>query len=149
MTTPGQVVRLKRAGHVFEVLTNPGAVTAWRAKPDSPADLNSMLISPVIFANQSKGLRASSAALITAFETDANDECIRLILKTGELQVSASERHDKVELCKKQIIAALHKGYIDPRTQLPHPLIRIESAASGVKGWKPDPEKPIPVQVRA
>jgi len=142
------VVRLKRAGHVFEVVTNPGAVTAWRSTPDSTPTLSALCVSPVIFSNQSKGLRAPCDHLISAFETNDLEPCLKAIFEKGELQVSASERQEKNDQCRRAILQTLHKGYIDPRTNLPHPLVRIDAAISGIKGWRADPEKPIPIQVQ-
>ena len=97
MSSAGQLIRLKRAGHVFEVLTNPGAITAWRAKSDASAVPSSLCVAPIIFSNQSKGLRASQASLVSAFETDALEDCLRVIFEKGELQVSSSERQDKID----------------------------------------------------
>jgi len=50
------------------------------------------------------------------------------ILKGGELQLTTDQRRKMVEDKKKQIISTIVRNFVDPRTGMPHPALRIEQA---------------------
>jgi hypothetical protein len=51
----------------------------------------------------------------------------------GELQLTAAERQEKIDKKRKEIVNYIHKYYIDPKTKLPHPVVRIEGAIDEIK----------------
>lgn len=137
-----QLVRLKKGKKTFEVMTNPGTVLKFRAGKGPMSDV---LYAEIIFKNASKGDRASDEDLQEAFETTDIKEIGEIIVKDGELQVSAKERAEKLEAKTKEIITFVHKNFMDPKTNLPHPVARLELALKGAK-FRVDPELPAKSQ---
>ena len=62
------VVRLKKAGHRFEIACYKNKVVSWRNKVDT--DLDDVLQSYSVFINVSKGQMAKKEDLIEVFGTD-------------------------------------------------------------------------------
>ena len=55
-------------------------------------------------------------------------EIAGVILKNGTLQLTAEQRKQLTEEKRKQIVSFVSRQCVDPRTNLPHPLRRIEQA---------------------
>jgi ribosome maturation protein SDO1 len=62
------VVRLKKAGHRFEIACYKNKVQSWRSKVDT--DLDDVVQSHSIFVNVSKGQTAKKEDLAAAFGTE-------------------------------------------------------------------------------
>jgi ribosome maturation protein SDO1 len=60
-------------------------------------------------------------------------EVAQQILMNGELNLTTEQRRKMVEEKKKQIIDFISKSFVDPRTHLPHPPLRIQSAMEDVR----------------
>ena len=69
-----------------------------------------------------------------------------IILKDGVIQVTSEFRKNLVEQKKKKIVEYIHRNGIDPRTNAPHPVSRVESAISDAK-VRIDEYKPAEQQV--
>lgn len=65
-------------------------VVNWRNKIET--DINEVLQVPTIFSNVSKGMLASKADLVEAFDTSDQTLICSEILEKGDLQVSEQER---------------------------------------------------------
>ena len=65
---------------------------------------------------------AKGEELIGLFGTDNVEECCKQIVEKGDLQLSAAERKQQMDAKKAEIINIVHRNYIDPKTQLPHPV---------------------------
>mmetsp|Transcript_17460 Transcript_17460/g.27311 ORF Transcript_17460/g.27311 Transcript_17460/m.27311 type:complete len:269 (-) Transcript_17460:315-1121(-) len=138
-----QLVRLKQGKQTFEVMTNPGSVPKFRK---GEVDIGQVLYTDVIFKNHSKAEKASDAELSTGFETCDIKEVAKIICNKGDLQLTAAERQEKVTKKRAQIVSYLNKYYIDPKTKLPHPPARLDSALTDIK-YRVDPELPVEKQV--
>jgi ribosome maturation protein SDO1 len=46
----------------------------------------------------------------------------------GELNLTTDQRRKMVEEKRKQIVSYIHQSFVDPKTHVPHPVLRIEAA---------------------
>lgn len=120
------VVRYSFEGEKFEILVKPDPALDY--KMGKKKDLSAVLISDEIYTDSSKGTRASSEKLLKAFKTEDPVEIAEKIMQKGELNLTTDQRRKMVEGKRKQIIEFIAKTFVDPRTHLPHPPIRIEQA---------------------
>lgn len=125
------IARLKKEGETFEVLVDCDKALAYREGKQS--SLSSALASKEIFADVKKGLRASEKELKRIFKTDSFETIADLILKKGEIQITAEHRNTLREGKRKQIVQFIHRNVVDPKTGHPHPPQRIETALEQAK----------------
>lgn len=126
---PEMLVRLKRGKKTYEVMVQEGLVPKYR---EGNLSISDVVLTPTVFTNASKGEKASADQLQSAFETDDVNAVIDQILRKGEAQESASERKDKMDAKRREIINAIHKGYQSPDGK-PIPIPRIENALDTVR----------------
>jgi ribosome maturation protein SDO1 len=62
------------------------------------------------------------------FRTKDATEVARQILSKGDLALTTDQRRKMVDEKKKQIVQYISKNFVDPKTHIPHPPLRIESA---------------------
>jgi ribosome maturation protein SDO1 len=124
------VVRLVLDGERFEILVDPK--NALDHKLGRQIDISKIVAIDEVFSDASKGLRVPVEKLKKFFNTTSTMEVAGTILKKGELQLTTEQRRSLMEDKKKQIISIISKNFIDPRTGLPHPQIRVEQALSQV-----------------
>ena len=97
------VIRLSRAGEKFEVVVDPDK--AFQLKVEGkPVPLDEVVAMDMIYTDWKKGLRASREALLKAFKTDDIRKAIEIIVRQGELLLTAEQRRKLVEDKKRQII---------------------------------------------
>jgi len=120
----GQLVRYQHGKTKFEVLTKPGSALKYR---QGKLGWDKVLMAEAVFTNSSRGDVAGGKDLDEAFGTNDIDECCKIIVEKGELQLSAQERKDELESKKNEVIQFIFKNYMDPKTKLPHPPDRIEN----------------------
>jgi len=137
-----QMVRYKSGKYTFEVLTKVGSVLKYR---DGKLGWDNVPFADEVFKNFSKAERAKSEELRQVFGTDNATECMKKIVESGELQLTTAERKEKVEQKRAEIINYIHKYFTDPKTKLPHPVLRIENAVDQLK-IKIDPDIPAEKQ---
>jgi ribosome maturation protein SDO1 len=125
------IVKLVIEGNRFEILVKPDLALDYRLGKRN--DLTNVLISDEIYSDANKGSRASSDKLSKYFKADDLGEVARQILMNGELNLTTEQRRKMVEEKKKQIIDFISKSFVDPRTHLPHPPLRIQSAMEDVR----------------
>ena len=126
MTDKFIVARLSLDGEKFEVVVKPDQALEY--KLGKRADLSSVLVSDEIYSDANKGSRASSEKMMKHFKTMDSVEIAKQILARGELNLTTEQRRKMVEEKKKQIVQFINKSFVDPKTHLPHPVIRIEAA---------------------
>jgi ribosome maturation protein SDO1 len=131
LTDKMTTVRLTVGGDKFEILVKADAALSY--KQGKKLEVSQVLAADEIYTDSSKGDRASSEKLKRAFHTDSLTQVAAIILQKGELQLTTEQRHRMIEDKKKQIVALISKNYVDPKTNLPHPPIRIEQAMSQVR----------------
>jgi ribosome maturation protein SDO1 len=138
--------RITKSGEKFEVLVKPEPALDY--KMGKPTPISQMLVIDEIYADASKGTRASVEKLQKAFGTTDPLAVAEDIMKHGELQLTTEQRRQLVDDKRKQIIAFVSRNCIDPRTGTPHPPLRIEQAFNQIR-LVIDPFKPAEEQAKA
>jgi len=123
--------RLKKGGDTFEIDVDPDNALNFRhGKLD---DVRDVLKAEKIFSDVKKGLLASEHKMKELFDTDDVLEVAKIILMQGDIQLTADYKQRLREERRKQIISIISRTGVDPRTNLPHPPARIESALDQTK----------------
>ena len=125
------VVRYSFAGEKFELLVKPDPALDFKLGKIS--EISKVLVSDEIYSDSNKGTRASNEKLLKAFNTDDTLKISEQILKKGELNMTTEQRRKMVDEKRKQIVNFIAKTYVDPKSHLPHPPLRIEQAISDAK----------------
>ncbi len=139
------IARITREGDHFEILVKPESALSYRVgKIDS---VSKTLITDTIFTDANKGLRASEDQLQKAFRTSDPVKIAGMILKKGTLQLTTEQRKKLTERKRKQIASFITRQCVDPKTNLPHPPMRIEQAMEQVH-YPIDPFKDVEEQAK-
>ncbi|MBN2881115.1 ribosome assembly factor SBDS [Candidatus Woesearchaeota archaeon] len=125
------IARLKKGGETFEVVVDNNLAVAF--KEGKSVDLNDVIKSNKIYSNANHSLLSSETIMENIFKTDDKNEIAKIILKEGEIHLTSEYKAKVREEKKKQIIYLIHKNSIDPRTNAPHTLVRIEDAINSKK----------------
>jgi ribosome maturation protein SDO1 len=120
------VVRLTLDGDKFELVVKPDPALEY--KLGKRADISSVLVSDEIYSDANKGSRASGEKLMKHFKTTNATEVATQIIARGELNLTTDQRRKMVEEKRKQIVQFINRSFVDPKTHLPHPFMRIEAA---------------------
>ncbi len=120
------VVRHSHEGDKFEILVKPDAALQYKLGKGSYS--SSIMVSDDVYTDSGKGTKPSAEKLQRAFGTSDPAEAARIILQKGELNLTTDQRRKMTEEKRRQIIEFIAKIYVDPRTHLPHPPLRIEQA---------------------
>lgn len=139
------IARYETKGERFEVLIDPEA--ARKIKDNESVSIIESLAVDAIFKDANKGTRASEEKIKEVFGTDTLENIVKHIVLKGEVQLTTDQRRKMLEAKKKQIIAAIARNAVDPRTNLPHPIQRIELAMEEAK-VRIDPFKPADIQIK-
>ena len=131
MTDKFTVARLILDGEKFEVLVKPDPALEY--KMGKRSDISSALVSDEIYSDANKGSRASSEKMMKHFKTIDSVDIAKQILAKGELNLTTDQRRKMVEEKKRQIIQFINRSFVDPKTHLPHPIVRIEAAMEEVR----------------
>jgi len=139
------VVKYTFEGEKFEILVKPDPALDY--KLGKIKDISSVLVSDEIYENSGKGTRASSEKLQKAFKTEDTMIIAEKILQKGDLNLTTEQRRRMITEKRKQIITFIAKTFVDPRSHLPHPPLRIEQAITDAR-VSIDPFKNIDEQVK-
>ena len=120
------IVRFAVEGEKFEILVKPDH--ALEFKLGKKKDVSTILISEEVYSDSNKGTRASTEKLMKAFKT------------TDQRRKMVSEK-------RKQIVEFIAKNFVDPRSHLPHPPLRIEQAMDDAR-VSIDPFKYVDEQIK-
>ncbi len=120
------VVRYSFEGEKFEILVKPDPALEY--KLGKRKDISSILVSDEIYTDSSKGTRASSEKLLKAFKTEDATAIAERIIQKGELNLTTDQRRKMTSEKRKQIVNYVAKTFVDPKSHLPHPPLRIEQA---------------------
>ncbi len=120
------VARLSRDGEHFEVLVKPQPALSYTM--GKPTSLSEVLVTDMIFTDANKGTKAGEDKLKAAFNTTDSLKIAEVILQKGTLQLTTDQRRQLTAEKRKQIIAFIARQAVDPKTNLPHPPLRIETA---------------------
>ncbi len=125
------IVRLKKGGNTYEIVVDPDQAILFREQKISDIDL--VVKSYDVFADAQKGLHALASTFEPNFGTQNTGDIIKVILVKGELHLTAEYKKTLRERKRQQICVHIQRNAVDPRTNLPHPLARIESAMEQAK----------------
>jgi ribosome maturation protein SDO1 len=139
------VVKYSYEGEKFEILVKPDP--ALEFKLGKKKDLSSVLVSDDVYTDSSKGTKPSAEKLLKAFKTEDTAEIAQIILQKGDLNLTTEQRRKMVEEKRRQLVEFISKTYVDPRTHLPHPPLRIEQAMKDAR-ISVEPQKNIDEQVK-
>lgn len=120
------IIKLTLEGDKFELIVKPDPALEYKLGKRS--DLSSVLVSDEIYSDANKGSRASSEKLMKHFKTTDATEVAKQIIARGELNLTTDQRRKMVEEKRKQIVQYINRSFVDPKTHLPHPVVRIEAA---------------------
>lgn len=139
------IARLSRGDEHFEILVKPEKALDYRLGKIS--SITEVLVAETIFSDASKGTRVSEERLRKAFGTTDPLEIADVILKKGTLHLTTEQRRRMIEDKRRQIVDFISKNCVDPKTNLPHPPMRIEQAMEQIH-YPIDPFKPAEEQAR-
>ncbi len=139
------IARITYEGEHFEILTKPESAFAYRLGKTIP--VSQVLATETIFTDAGKGSKASEEKLQEIFGTTDPMKIAEMILKKGTLQLTTDQRKQLVEDKRRQIIAFISRECIDPKTNLPHPPLRIEQAMKQIH-FSIEPSKSVEEQAK-
>ncbi|MDH5418721.1 MAG: ribosome assembly factor SBDS [Candidatus Bathyarchaeota archaeon] len=139
------VARMTHDGEHFEILVKPQLAFSYRL--GKTTSISELLITDTIFADAGKGLRVSEEKLQEVFGTTDPIKIASIILKKGTLQLTTEQRKQLVEDKRRQIVSFISRQCIDPKTNLPHPPMRIEQAMKQIH-FSIDPFRDVEEQTR-
>jgi ribosome maturation protein SDO1 len=117
------IARLTKDNEHFEVLVKPEKALDYRNGKISR--ITEVLAVEFIFADANKGTKVSEEQMRKAFETTDSLKIADVILKKGTIQLTTEQRRKMVEDKRKQIVDFISRQAVDPKTNLPHPPLRI------------------------
>ncbi len=139
------VARIIKDNEHFEVLVKPQKALDYRM--GKIAAITEVLVTETIFSDANKGTKVSEENLLKAFGTTEQLKIAEMILKKGTLQLTTEQRRKMVDDKRKQIVDFISRQCVDPKTNLPHPPLRIENALEQIH-YSIDPFKPVEEQAR-
>jgi ribosome maturation protein SDO1 len=139
------IARYTKDNEHFEVLVKPQKALDYRN--GKIAGITEALAAETIFADANKGTRVKEEDLKKAFGTTDPLKIADFIIKKGQLQLTTEQRRKMVDDKRKQIIDYISRQAVDPKTNLPHPPMRIENAMEQIR-YPIDPYKSVEEQAR-
>jgi len=118
-------------GEEFEIFVD--AELAYEYITGKRSDPLSVLEVDEIFKDANKGERQSREKIEKAFNTTDLAKIVAIILKNGNVPITTEQRNKLLEEKKRQIIAIISRNSIDPRTNAPLPMQRVENAMEQAK----------------
>jgi ribosome maturation protein SDO1 len=139
------VVRYSFEGEKFEILVKPDPALDY--KLGKKKDVSAVLVSDEIYTDSGKGTKPGNEKLLKAFKTEDKTEIAQIILQKGDLNLTTDQRRKMIDEKKKQIVQFIVKTYVDPKSHLPHPPIRVEQAMKDAR-VSVDPQKSVDEQMQ-
>lgn len=139
------VARMTHDGEHFEILVKPQLAFSYRL--GKTTSISQLLITDTIFTDAGKGLRPSEEKLQEVFGTTNPIKIASIILKKGTLQLTTEQRKQLVEDKRRQITSFISRQCVDPKTNLPHPPMRIEHAMKQIH-FSIDPFRDVEEQAK-
>ena len=124
------LAKWKKGADNFEIVVNPDKAMNFKK---GIGEIRDVLVYPKIFSDAKKGMSAPENRLKTIFGTDDVNEVAKKIIQQGDVQVTSEYRNAQVQQKKQRIINIIHCNGVDPRTNAPHPLTRVEAALDEAK----------------
>jgi ribosome maturation protein SDO1 len=125
------IVRYVSKGEKFEMIVD--SELAWEYKLGKRISLENVLISDTVYKDANKGERATVASLQKVFGTTDVMKIADIIIKKGDLPITAERRNRLIEENRKKIINIITRNCIDTRTNAPLPPSRVENILKELK----------------
>lgn len=139
------IARLTKDNEHFEILVKPNKALDYRN--GKIAGITEVLAAETIFSDANKGTRVGDDEIRKVFGTIDPLKVADVILKKGQLQLTTEQRRKMVEDKRKQVIDYISHQAVDPKTNLPHPPMRIENAMEQIR-YPIDPYKSVEEQAK-
>lgn len=139
------LVRYSFKGEKFEIMVKPDPALEY--KLGKRKDISAVLVSDDIYTDSGKGTRPSTDKLLNAFQTEDQGTIAEIILQKGDLNLTTDQRRKMIDEKRRQIVTSIAKTYVDPKTHLPHPPLRIDQAMKDAR-VSVDPHKHVDDQVK-
>ena len=139
------VARYSYEGEKFEILVKPDPALDY--KLGKKKDISAVLVSEDIYTDSKKGTKPTNEKLLKAFKTEDLTEIAQIILEKGDLNLTTDQRRKMIDEKRKRIVEYIAKTYVDPKSHLPHPPLRIEQAMKDAR-VSADPQKSVDEQVK-
>ncbi|MGZ7047681.1 MAG: ribosome assembly factor SBDS, partial [Methanobacterium sp.] len=110
------IARLEYYGEHFEILVDPDLASDF--KRGKEVDIEKVLAVEEIFKDAKKGDKASEEAMMKAFQSIDPIEAAAIIIRKGQVQLTAQQRKEMLEDKRKKIIAKITREAINPQTKL-------------------------------
>ena len=107
-------------------MVNPDAALSF--KQGKNVEPSQVIVIDEVYADSNKGLRIGAEKLKKYFNTDDEAQAALEVLKRGELNLTQEQRRKLTDEKRKAVIAMISKTFVDPKTMLPHPPLRIDQA---------------------
>jgi ribosome maturation protein SDO1 len=131
MSDKFNIARIKKMGQTFEICIDTNKAIEF--KKGQITDLREVLEADQIFTDAQRGLVAPAESLARAFQTTEFEKIARIILENGEIQLSSEHRAKERDQKLRQLVHMIHIQAVNPATNLPHPVTRIEAALQEAK----------------
>ncbi|MAG16417.1 ribosome assembly factor SBDS [Candidatus Woesearchaeota archaeon] len=125
------LARLTKGGEQFEIIVEPDKAISY--KNGSISDVKETMKYEKVFSDAKKGLLASEESMKKVFETVDSVKIAEVVLSKGKIQLTSQYRDSLRDAKKKQLIELIHRNAVDPKTNLPHPVTRLENAFNEAK----------------
>jgi len=145
MSAKYTLVGYQTGSEKFEIMVDPDKGLAY--KRGELSEVRNVLLVDTIFTDANKGEKASAEKLEKAFGTSDPLEVAEILFEKGIFQLNTQQRREMMEQKWRQIIHIISRTYVDPKTKLPHPPVRIENALEDVR-VQIDPLKDAEEQVK-
>lgn len=140
------IARYKAGKEHFEILVDADLAYDYK-HGNSKIPIGDILAERKIYLDAKEGLLASEIKVDQVFKTKDILEAAKQIILKGEVQMTTEHMHKIRDEKRKKILQFIHANTCDPKTNLPHPLTRIEAAVEQVK-YNIDPFKPAEIQAQ-
>ena len=131
MSSKTVIVKYTVSGETFEIFVD--SELAYEYLSGKRADPLGALQVEEIFKDANKGERQTQEKIKKIFGTNELSKVVETMLKKGNVPITTEQRSKLLEEKKKQIVAVISRNSIDPRTNAPHPMQRIENAMEQAK----------------
>lgn len=116
----------------LEILCNPGTVVSYRSGKSKLSDV--LLTDDAIYKSVKSGNVASENDLIKAFgEKVELKDGFDIMLQKGDFQMTTKERQELNQQRRAKLVEYFHHNYLNPDTNTPIPVVRIEAAFKTIK----------------
>jgi ribosome maturation protein SDO1 len=120
------IVRLKTRGETYELYVDADKALKFKGGENVP--LEEVLVVNHAFKDAAKGEKASEEHLLELFKVADIKDALTEILTKGELHLTTEQKRNMLVERRKQVASIIARNAINPQTQTPHPLARIEAA---------------------